>query len=132
MATTLGNILSYDGNLYLNTTPNYSSANMSIPLGIDYRRQSGINAGVDRGWLTPIGMQQSQQQPTQSATKFTPNAYTQSQLSGMGGGAVPQWMMNMYSNKIGQMGGNANNPPFGVTQSGFPGVGGKSAPTQGK
>lgn len=70
--------------------------------------------------------------PTYGRAAFTPNAYTAAQLQGMGGGVVPQWMMNMYSNKIGQMGGNANNPPFSVTQSGFPGVGGKSAPAQGK
>jgi hypothetical protein len=63
---------------------------------------------------------------------FTPNAFTQGQLAGMGAGATPQWMMNAYTNKIQGMGGNANNPPFGVTQSGFPSTGGKTAPAQGQ
>jgi hypothetical protein len=62
---------------------------------------------------------------------FTPNQFTSAQLAGMG--AAPQWMMDAYTNKIGKMGGNANLPPFAVTQSGFPGQAGKpglpSAPT---
>jgi hypothetical protein len=59
---------------------------------------------------------------------FTPNAITQAQLQGASNGMAPQWMLNAYSNKIGRMGGNANLPPFAVTQSGFPGMGGKTAP----
>lgn len=62
---------------------------------------------------------------------FTPNAFTQAQLQGMNNMQTPQWMMDAYSSKIGRMGGNANQPPFGVTQSGFPGIAGKSAPSQG-
>lgn len=62
---------------------------------------------------------------------FTPNAFTQAQLQGMNNMQTPQWMMDAYSNKIGNMGGNANLPPFGVTPSGFPGIAGKTAPTQG-
>jgi hypothetical protein len=73
---------------------------------------------------------------------FTPNQYTQSQLgeiqqqqqmtSGANNMSTPQWMMDAYINKIGSMGGNANAPiPFQVNQSGFPGMGGKTAPTQG-
>lgn len=130
MATTQGNVLSYNGNLYLNSTPNYSSAMMSIP-GPNYRIQSGIDYGIKNGWLTPIGGQLGQRPaaaPTQRPA-FTPNAFTQSQLAGMGGGAAPQWMMDAYTQKIGSMGGNANLPPFGVTQSGFPGTGGKAAPS---
>lgn len=80
---------------------------------------------------TPVNvLPQAQQQSTanQARQPFTPNAVTESQLAGMGGGAAPQWMMDAYTNKIGQMGGNANLPPFAVTQSGFPGMGGKTAP----
>lgn len=62
---------------------------------------------------------------------FTPNQFTQQQLAGLG--AAPQWMMDAYTQKIGQMGGNANPAvPFAVSQSGFPGMGGKTAPTGGQ
>lgn len=130
MALTQGNVLSYDGNLYLNSTPNYSSAMMSVP-GPNYRTQAGIDYGIKSGWLTPMAL--NNKAPAQTATQrpqFNPNQFTQSQLAGMGGGNTPQWMMDAYTNKIGQMGGNANQPPFGVTQSGFPGAGGKSTPAQ--
>jgi hypothetical protein len=86
----------------------------------------GINA-------KPIGgiNGNAQPSPIPQRAAFTPNAFTQGQL-GMGAGATPQWMMNAYTNKIQGMGGNANQPPFGVTQSGFPGMGGKTAPAQGQ
>ena len=54
---------------------------------------------------------------------YTPNPYTAAQLAGInyGGVSVPQWMINAYANRIGQMGGNANSPlPFQLNQSGFP------------
>jgi hypothetical protein len=66
----------------------------------------------------PAGNSQQQTPPPQRAP-FSPNATTQAQLQGLG--AAPQWMMDAYTNKIGQMGGNANPAvPFNVTQSGFP------------
>ena len=83
-------------------------------------------------WLNSGPNQPQQAQQSTQRTAFTPNAFTQGQLAGMGSGATPQWMMNAYTNKIQGMGGNANNPPFGVTQSGFPGMGGKTVPAQGQ
>ena len=81
-------------------------------------QQSGSSSGsvktsntapvVNGGYMKPV---------------YTPNPYTAAQLQGMnyGGVSVPQWMLNAYANKIGQMGGNANAPlPFQVNQSGFP------------
>jgi hypothetical protein len=74
-------------------------------------------------WMNNGPNQAQQTQPQQfNRQPFTPNATTQQQLSGMGNMQTPQWMMDAYAQKIGQMGGNANLPPFGVTQSGFPGM----------
>lgn len=93
--------------------------------------QSYINAGLIRPLGAPSAP--STQTPSYQRPQFTPNAFTQGQLAGMGSGATPQWMMDAYTKKIGNMGGNANAPvPFNVTQSGFPGMGGKTAPAQGQ
>jgi hypothetical protein len=121
----LSNLVSYGGKLYIQNNP--LAGVMNSPLGT-----KGLNVDymVKRGWLTPYqGQLGSNQQPTYQRQPFTPNEATQQQLAGMG--AAPQWMMDAYTNKIGQMGGNANLPPFAVTQSGFPGVGGKTAPANG-
>jgi hypothetical protein len=118
----LSNLVSYGGKLYIQNSP--LAGVMNSPLG------TGVNVDymVKRGWLTPLAMPSAQQNESVSNTRqpFTPNQFTQQQLAGMG--AAPQWMMDAYTNKIQSMGGNANLPPFAVTQSGFPGMGGKTAP----
>lgn len=99
------------------------------------RSEQGLQSLVNQKQLIPLGIGNNGQTQTQHQSarpQFTPNAFTQSQLAGMGQGATPQWMMDAYTKKIGSMGGNANQPPFSVTQSGFPGMGGKTAPTQGQ
>ena len=67
------------------------------------------------------------------STAYTPNAANNAQLSAFGNGiSAPQWMHDAYAAKIASMGGNANPPvPYQINQSGFPGVGGKVAPTSG-
>jgi hypothetical protein len=100
------------------------------------RSDQGLESLINQKQLIPLGMSGNNNQQTSnlniSRPIFTPNTTTQAQLAGMGGGATPQWMYNAYSNKIGNMGGNANQPPFQITQSGFPGSGGKTAPAQGQ
>jgi hypothetical protein len=123
------NVVTYNGQLYQQASPlaqYMTSPGNSSKLGVDY--------AVKRGWLKPLSLNTSQQStPTYQRPQFTPNAFTQGQLAGMGSGAAPQWMMDAYTKKIGNMGGNANAPvPFNVTQSGFPGMGGKTAPAQGQ
>ena len=56
--------------------------------------------------------------PAPNSVPFAQNPFTQSQLGQFGG--VPAWMMQSYAHKIGQMGGNANNPNFPITPGGFP------------
>jgi hypothetical protein len=85
-----------------------------------------INGNVKRVNIPTPSQNKTEQ--AAAPTPFTPNAITQAQLQGSSNGMTPQWMMDAYTNKIGQMGGNANLPPFAVTQSGFPGMGGKTAP----
>lgn len=113
--TTPANVWYKDGRLY--------SGGINAPAIGQY----GINA-------KPIGGINRNTQPSAAPQRpeFSPNAFTQGQLAGMGAGATPQWMMDAYTNKIQGMGGNANTPPFGVTQSGFPGMGGKTVPAQGQ
>ena len=67
------------------------------------------------------------------STAYTPNAANNAQLSAFGNGiSAPQWMHDAYAAKIASMGGNANPPvPYQINQSGFPGIGGKVAPTTG-
>lgn len=106
----------------------------------NYVREKNPFIGPNMGWpslnIQPrrpaAGGQAPQVMPSYARPQFTQNAFTQAQLAGMGGGATPQWMYDAYSNKIGNMGGNANQPPFQITQSGFPGAGGKTAPAQGQ
>ena len=57
--------------------------------------------------------------PSPYSTPFQQNPFLAQQVGNFGG--VPQWMMQAYAQKIGQMGGNANNPPFPVTPGGFTG-----------
>ena len=68
-----------------------------------------------------------------NAHAYTPNAANNAQLSAFGNGiSAPQWMHDAYAAKIASMGGNANPPvPYQINQSGFPGIGGKVAPTTG-
>jgi hypothetical protein len=94
--------------------------------GINLRNYQGLEKA---GYLKPIGNMPTGDTQAAATTMqpFTPNAFTQQQLSGLG--AAPEWMMDAYTNKIGKMGGNANSAvPFSVTTSGFPGMGGKTAP----
>jgi hypothetical protein len=121
----MSSVYTFGGNLY-SGSPLWSAINNMT--GGGPQRQDTIDLMVKRGWLTPLAMPSAQQNESVSNTRqpFTPNQFTQQQLAGMG--AAPQWMMDAYTNKIGKMGGNANLPPFAVTQSGFPGMGGKTAP----
>lgn len=98
-----------------------------------YSNPKMLESAIKGGWIKEIDGPKSgnTQSPTYSRESFTPNAFTQQQLAGMGAGSTPQWMMDAYTNKIQGMGGNANLPPFGITQSGFPGLGGKTAPAGG-
>lgn len=57
--------------------------------------------------------------PAPYSTPFQQNPFLSQQLNSFGG--VPSWMMQAYAKKIGQMGGNANNPPFPITPGGFTG-----------
>lgn len=122
---------SINGGLY-SGSPIWNAVNSMS--GGGYQPQSLIDYMTQNGYLNQVAAPQQGQQstmPTYTRPTFTPNAYTQAQLAGMGKGVTPQWMMDAYTQKIGRMGGNANLPPFGVTQSGFPGIGGKTAPAQG-
>jgi hypothetical protein len=88
-----------------------------------------IDSYVKLGMLRPLSAPANTSQAASTTGQrqpFTPNAYTEAQLSGFN--STPQWMLDAYTNKIQSMGGNANLPPFAVTQSGFPGMGGKTAP----
>lgn len=120
-----------NGGLY-SGSPIWSAVNNMSGGGA--QRQGTIDFMLKNNYLNPMAIPQGQQSvmPTYGKPQFTPNAFTQAQLAGMGQGATPQWMMDAYTQKIGSMGGNANQPPFSVTQSGFPGMGGKTAPTQGQ
>jgi hypothetical protein len=126
----MSSVYTFGGNLY-SGSPIWSAINNMSGGGA--QRQDTIDLMVKRGYLQPLAAQPTQQNSTAGNNRqpFQPNQFTQSQLAGMG--AAPQWMMDAYTNKIGQMGGNANLPPFAVTQSGFPGQAGKpglpSAPT---
>jgi hypothetical protein len=95
-----------------------------------YVNPNFIDSYVKLGMLRPLSAPANTSQAASTTGQrqpFTPNAYTEAQLSGLN--STPQWMMDAYTKKIGQMGGNANPAiPFAVTQSGFPGVGGKTAP----
>jgi hypothetical protein len=99
----------------------------------NYSHPKDLEMAIKYGKLTPLAPPDSagSSQEAFKNAPFTPNAITQAQLQGMNNMQTPQWMMDAYSSKIGKMGGNANLPPFGVTPSGFPGIAGKSAPTQG-
>jgi hypothetical protein len=121
----MSSVYTFGGNLY-SGSPIWSAINNMSGGGA--QRQDTIDLMVKRGYLTPLAAQPAQQKETSFSARqpFTPNQFTQAQLAGMG--AAPQWMMDAYTNKIQSMGGNANLPPFAVTQSGFPGMGGKTAP----
>jgi hypothetical protein len=111
------------------------------------RSQAQMDGYIKQGIWKPVSNAMTNQTPQIGSVMprpiFTPNAFTQSQLGDFGvtstpksglmnNMSTPQWMMDAYSRKIGGMGGNANAPiPFQVNQSGFPGMGGKTAPTQG-
>jgi hypothetical protein len=99
--------------------------------GVNWGSQKLLDAYIKGGKITQLsGIGTVNQAETPAKPQpFTPNAITQAQLQGASNGMAPQWMMDAYTKKIGQMGGNANPAlPFTVTQSGFPGVGGKTAP----
>jgi hypothetical protein len=119
-------VFMHNGQLYTANNPYWS---MFYTPGSEKSFQQAINLGR----ISPLGnITQSSAAPQSVARpQFTPNAATQAQLAGMNNMQTPQWMMDAYSNKIGKMGGNANLPPFAVTPSGFPGVGGKTAPANG-
>jgi hypothetical protein len=119
----------------------YGSPNINImgkPLfGAGYfQNDKMLNSAIKGGWINELGSPAGTPQQTfigaSQRQPFVANQFTQGQLGGMNNASAPQWMMDAYINKIGSMGGNANAPiPFQVNQSGFPGMGGKTAPTQG-
>ena len=97
----------------------------SNPRTAQWAADQGIQApaGVVAGTPTPATPTPAAPTFSLPSVTYTPNQHTVDQLGSFGSGrTVPQWMMNAYAQKIGQMGGNANTPiPFGVTQGGFPG-----------
>ncbi len=132
---TLNNVVSINGQLYQdNRSPSQLARQQYSTL-----RQSKLASDPEKYGYVPMSASLSSiiggSTPSGSGSgagnqppSYTPNPFTQGQLNGaMGRASVPQWMMDAYSRKIGSMGGNANNPPFAVNQTGFPGVAGKSA-----
>jgi hypothetical protein len=122
-----------------NMLTNYSGTNTSPSSQVYYDAQKGQyytvtgqqsmnimghNTITNPGTRNYLGSTVGQNPSKTVRTPFQPNRFTQGQLSGSSNMTTPQWMMDAYTNKIGQMGGNANPPvPFGVNQSGFPGMG---------
>lgn len=134
---TSGNTISINGQLYTDTRSPAQRAQASLAgkrFNFSNPSEEQLQGYLGSGALSAVGAPNvANNKPSfgfPPPGSFMPNQHAVNQLASFGSGrTVPQWMMDSYANKIGQMGGNANAPiPFGVTQGGFPGFSPRPSP----